>query len=216
MPEICERINFKVHWYRLNKELRPVNLSETHACRAILAIHYFGFPQNLRPFKKYCENTGAILIEDAAHSFLSRDENGKELGHESDFCLFSFRKTLFIPNGAGLKVSKKWKTKVLQNSFLKTDSPASNKIWIMKKALINNLPEFAARLRKYVRPMSKRISELIPHNKIKPPFKGFLKALSELNTKKEIRRRKMAWEKFRCISEKTKIIPLHKNLPFNV
>lgn len=70
--------------------------------RAILAVNFFGFPQNLAPFKAYCSRTGAVLIEDNAHGLLSRDETGQPLGTRGDLGIFSLRKTVALPNGAAL------------------------------------------------------------------------------------------------------------------
>lgn len=70
--------------------------------RAILAVNYFGFPQNLAPFKAYCSRIGAVLIEDNAHGLLSRDEAGQPLGTRGDLGIFSLRKTVALSNGAAL------------------------------------------------------------------------------------------------------------------
>lgn len=70
--------------------------------RAIVAVNYFGFPQDLAPFKAYCRRNGAVLIEDNAHGLLSCDEDGKPLGTRGDMGIFSLRKTLSLPNGAAL------------------------------------------------------------------------------------------------------------------
>jgi len=70
--------------------------------RVILAVNYFGFPQDMEPFRAYCARTGAVLIEDNAHGLLSRDGAGKALGTRGDFGIFSLRKTVSMPNGAAL------------------------------------------------------------------------------------------------------------------
>lgn len=70
--------------------------------KAVLAVNYFGFPQELGRFRQYCERTGAVLIEDNAHGLLSRDENGQLLGSRGDIGIFSFRKTIAVPAGGAL------------------------------------------------------------------------------------------------------------------
>ena len=70
--------------------------------KAVLAVNYFGFPQELEVFRNYCERTGAALIEDNAHGLLSRDENGQLLGSRGDAGVFSFRKTIAVPDGGAL------------------------------------------------------------------------------------------------------------------
>lgn len=90
-------------FYTVGKDLglaeSPDNLPKA---RAILAVNYFGFPQDLVPFKAYCSRTGAVLIEDNAHGLLSCDETGQPLGTRGDLGIFSLRKTVALPNGAAL------------------------------------------------------------------------------------------------------------------
>jgi hypothetical protein len=69
--------------------------------RAVVAVNYFGFPQPLEPFRRWCQGTNTTIIEDNAHGLLSRDGD-VPLGHRADFGVFSFRKTLAVPNGAAL------------------------------------------------------------------------------------------------------------------
>jgi len=71
-------------------------------CAAVIAVNYFGFPQELTPFQDYCRQTGAVLIEDNAHGLFSRDSSGRFLGTRGDLGIFSLRKTLPLPNGAAL------------------------------------------------------------------------------------------------------------------
>jgi hypothetical protein len=71
-------------------------------CAAVIAVNYFGFPQELTPFQDYCRRTGAVLIEDNAHGLFSRDSSGRFLGTRGALGIFSLRKTLPLPNGAAL------------------------------------------------------------------------------------------------------------------
>ena len=73
---------------------------------AVIAVNYFGFPQDLSEFHLYCEKNKAFLIEDNAHGFLSMDEQEIPLGTRGDIGLLSMRKTLLIPDGAALLVSR--------------------------------------------------------------------------------------------------------------
>jgi hypothetical protein len=67
----------------------------------VVAVNYFGFPQELAPFKEWCAERGARLIEDNAHGFLSA-AGADPLGRRGDFGVLSLRKTLALPNGAAL------------------------------------------------------------------------------------------------------------------
>jgi hypothetical protein len=69
--------------------------------KMVLITNYFGFLQPYRKeIKKICQERGAYLIEDCAHSLLT--EGSAETGDLS-FC--SFRKILPLPDGGGLKVN---------------------------------------------------------------------------------------------------------------
>lgn len=94
-------------FYPVDSRLNPAAAPEAWPkADAVLAVDYFGFPQDLTPFKAYCARTGAVLIEDAAHALFSRDASGALLGSRGDLGLFSLRKTLPLPNGAALAVTK--------------------------------------------------------------------------------------------------------------
>lgn len=69
--------------------------------RAVVAVNYFGFPQPLGSFTRWCRTHDVALIEDNAHGFLS-SEGTNPLGQRGDFGVFSLRKTLALPNGAAL------------------------------------------------------------------------------------------------------------------
>ena len=88
-------------WYPVAPDLRPATDTATWPqAAAVLAVNYFGFAHDLTPFRRYAARTGAILIEDNAHGFLSQDGAGNWLGCRADVGLFSFRKTAGALNGA--------------------------------------------------------------------------------------------------------------------
>lgn len=62
--------------------------------RALLVVHYFGFPQNLRPARELADRHKLALIEDCAH-VLHGEIEGKPLGSIGDASVFSWRK--FLP-----------------------------------------------------------------------------------------------------------------------
>jgi len=89
-------------YYDSDDLLQPISFPMVEAPKAVIAVNYFGFAQNLAPFRDYCKKTGAILIEDNAHGFLSCDEDGILLGCRGDIGIFSLRKTFPLPDGAAL------------------------------------------------------------------------------------------------------------------
>jgi len=82
-----------------------MSLLNSQQCKAVLAVNYFGFAQDLAPFREYCLRTGATLIEDNAHGFLSKDTSGVLLGTRADLGITSIRKTFRLVNGAALYFS---------------------------------------------------------------------------------------------------------------
>lgn len=72
---------------------------------AVLAVDYFGWPQDLTPFESYARRTGALVIEDAAHAIFSRDATGRLLGARAPLGILSPRKSLPLPNGGTLLAS---------------------------------------------------------------------------------------------------------------
>jgi hypothetical protein len=93
-------------FYDVDEMLKPKNFPHDIGIRAVIAVNYFGFAQDLIPFMQYCSSTGAILIEDNAHGFLSADESGQQLGSRSAIGITSIRKTIRIADGAMLSVNE--------------------------------------------------------------------------------------------------------------
>jgi len=110
LPEfICRELLASVHlagarsvFYPVNECLGPVSFPEGEKVKAVLAVDYFGFPQNLEPFRELCQKHGAVLLEDNAHGFLSRDPAGQLLGRRGDMGILSLRKTFPLPDGGAL------------------------------------------------------------------------------------------------------------------
>lgn len=125
----------RAEYYPVGKDLglsgRPENLPKA---RTVLAVNYFGFPQDLSKFGAYCSQTGAILIEDNAHGFLSRDKDGAYLGTRGDIGIFSFRKSIPLVNGSGMVVNNPKRTQPL-SSQLPFVSHAEPRTFQIKKFL---------------------------------------------------------------------------------
>jgi hypothetical protein len=107
---ICRDVLASVHaagadvsYYSVNADLTPSDdPSRWPDARAVLAVNYFGFPQDLSPFEVYTRRNGATVIEDAAHALFSRDARGRLLGTRTPLGVLSLRKSLPLPNGGAL------------------------------------------------------------------------------------------------------------------
>jgi perosamine synthetase len=74
----------------------------TGKVKALLIINYFGFLQPFRKeIKQLCTERGVTLIEDCAHSLLTAGS-----GETGDLVIYSFRKSLPVPDGGGLKLNR--------------------------------------------------------------------------------------------------------------
>jgi len=110
---ICRNVLASLHavranpsYYNVGEDLQAdFDPDSVPRAKAVLAVNYFGFPQQLDIFERYRERTEALIIEDNAHGLFSRDEEGRFLGTRPDIGVFSIRKSVPLPNGAALVVN---------------------------------------------------------------------------------------------------------------
>ena len=72
------RLEAEIALYPLTRDLAPdLNALQaafsacTRPVKALLATHYFGFPQRLDELEAFCERRGIVLIEDCSHALFS-------------------------------------------------------------------------------------------------------------------------------------------------
>ena len=73
--------------------------------RAVLAVHYFGFPCDLERFRNLCDRYNLLLIEDCAH-VLEGVGSRYRFGELGDFSVFSPRKYLPVFDGGTLRLNR--------------------------------------------------------------------------------------------------------------
>jgi len=90
-------------YYPIKRDLQPDLEALERAClpgtRALLAIHFLGWPQPMAELADFCRRRGLVLVEDCALALLSEAE-GRPLGSGGDYAVFCLYKTLPLPNGA--------------------------------------------------------------------------------------------------------------------
>jgi dTDP-4-amino-4,6-dideoxygalactose transaminase len=69
--------------------------------RALYVIHYLGFPQDVKRWRRWCDEHGLFLIEDAAQAWLASRE-GLPVGSLGDLSVFCLYKSIGVPDGAAL------------------------------------------------------------------------------------------------------------------
>lgn len=213
-------------WYDLDEQLQPFLPPEDWpSAEVVLAVNYFGFPQNLEPFYDYAARAEAILIEDNAHGFLSRDNDGKWLGTRAPLNLFSMRKTLRISDGAALLVNDPEAQKSLPHQLPFDGSGFSSAQ--LYKARLRHIPIIGDSLLSASTALVRGIRRLrtgseLPQkdpdleNRLPPianPWRGLREALFNLDVEAEITRRRKAYLEFARVSVLADVDPVFKGLP---
>jgi dTDP-4-amino-4,6-dideoxygalactose transaminase len=76
--------------------------------KAIYAIHLFGWPQPLNEIDAWRKRCGLLLIEDCALALFSEFGDGRPLGSIGEASVYSFSKSLPVPDGGALSWSTRW------------------------------------------------------------------------------------------------------------
>ena len=114
-------------FYEVDSKFSPaLDTKEWPDAKVVVAVNFFGFEQDLRPFLAFAKRTGALLIEDNAHGLFSKDQIGNFLGSRGDMGLFSFRKSAPMATGAAIVVNthEKISTQAPEQKFV-SDSMVS-------------------------------------------------------------------------------------------
>lgn len=73
--------------------------------RVLLAVNYFGFPQNLSAIRAFCDAHELMMLEDCAHCFLG-EHKGQPVGSFGDYAIASSMKFFPIYEGGCLVSSR--------------------------------------------------------------------------------------------------------------
>jgi dTDP-4-amino-4,6-dideoxygalactose transaminase len=105
------RAGARVAFYNVRRDcvvdLDDVRRRIAPTTKALLIIHYFGFPQPMADILKLCRDNGLLLLEDCAH-VLSGSIDGRDLGSFGDASVFSWRKFLPLCDGGQLQLNGRW------------------------------------------------------------------------------------------------------------
>lgn len=236
LPEyVCRDLLAAVHavgavpvFYPVGLNLCPATPQESwpHAA-VVLAVDYFGFSQPLQCFRSYCARTGAVLVEDNAHGFLSRDNAGVLLGFRGDLGLLSLRKTFMLSNGAALIVPRSGVTKQLEPQLPFAEERGGRALRV--KGALRRLPVLgpvvtagATRLARGVRrlrtghaipPPARDAEAVIPASP--PPYAGLMPDLSRFDLSGEVARRRALYLEFSHLLRDWNLEPVFASLPEN-
>jgi perosamine synthetase len=97
-----ERLGIKILFYPIDDGFAPDAMAVRHLLlqkpRAILIVHYFGFPPESRAIVQECRDRGLRIIEDCAHTLPL--PNGSFNDPLADLTIYSLAKLLPVPDGA--------------------------------------------------------------------------------------------------------------------
>ena len=100
--------NVGIEFYRIKDDmtvdLRMLEEQIKAGYKAVLVIHYYGFPQPIEAIRQLCRKHNVHLIEDCAHALFS-SYGGKPLGTYGDIAIFSPTKSLALPDGGALLIN---------------------------------------------------------------------------------------------------------------
>ncbi len=96
-------------FYRINADT-SINIDSitellTPKTKVIVVTHFFGFPQNVKELRSFCDQHDLIMIEDCAHSFFGKF-CGHPVGYYADYAIASTMKFFPVFDG-GLLASNK-------------------------------------------------------------------------------------------------------------
>lgn len=95
----------EVEFYGIARDGQPdLDDVETRAqarTRAVVLVHYFGFPQPSEGLRSLCGRRGISLVEDCAH-VLRSEGAGREMGRIGDLAVYSWAKFLPVVDGGEL------------------------------------------------------------------------------------------------------------------
>lgn len=212
-------------FYHVDELLRPMVIPDDKDIRAVIAVNYFGFAQDLTPFVEYCTPRNAILIEDNAHGFLSTDETGRQLGTRSAFGITSIRKTIRIADGAMLSVNDSRFFERIHDQLPATTYPIY--AFRLRRFSANVERQFRIPTLRSFRTISRAIRQLRTGSQLPVsfarseteilqlvgPHKSSLQILERLDPNAEIERRRNLYTQVHHSLSGLSLTPLHPELP---
>ena len=232
---ICKDVLSSIHtvgakpiFYQVNEALAPVSLPQHPSIKAVIAVNYFGFPQDLEIFFAYCNKFSVKLIEDNAHGYLSANIDGVLLGNRAPLGITSIRKTIRIPDGARLHVSDVQPAERMPHQLPLNKKPLGARYLLQtifsKVERTTRLPllrwtRAIVRLRRFLSTgeFISGSSALAESEVVVPvgPRDSSFKQIQKLDEESEAKRRIDLYARVSSIISNSKVTPVHGHLPEN-
>jgi perosamine synthetase len=135
-------IGAKVVFYRVDGSARidaqDIINRVTASTRIIYVSHFFGWPQEIDDLAKRCQERGIFLVEDCALCLFSRGPH-HAIGRIGDAAIYSFVKTLPMPDGGVLILKDRTLPKTMRSSKRPPlQAVFFNSLPLLKKWFMNN------------------------------------------------------------------------------
>ena len=171
----------EVKFFDVNLDVSPdfddLNSKIDRRTRAILAIHYFGFPQPIQKLRLLCQSRNLYLIEDCAHVLTGGTRDCIKLGNSGDISIFSWRKFLPIYDGGQLVINNPklqlnlrldkgnflFRLKVAKNTFERVFED-SRRGWMTRLPSLLNAASFLCEQWSFVRKRAAKVREVNSYN----------------------------------------------------
>ena len=236
---ICKDVLSSIHtvgakpvFYQVDKTLTPVLLPNSSLIKAVIAVNYFGFAQDLKPFLDYCKKFSVKLIEDNAHGYLSANVDGVLLGNRAPLGITSIRKTMRIPDGARLHISNKQLSELLPDQLPPqlplNEKPLGTRYLLQQRfskvERLTRLPllrwaRSIVRLRRFLftGEFIATSTTLAETEVVVPvgPRESSMKQIQKLDEQAEAKRRTELYGRVSSALDKSKITSIHGHLPKN-
>lgn len=131
----------KVVFYRIDQatgvDVSDIRNRLSKATRLVYVTHYFGWPQDMGGLADLCKQRNVLLIEDCAQALFSGSTHS-QMGKLGDAVIYSFVKSLAVPDGGALILGQKlsFEVKAMRfphiNCTLLASLPLFKK-WFMQK-----------------------------------------------------------------------------------
>ena len=97
---VCRVVLYRVD-SKTNIDPADIRNRITNRTKLLYVTHYFGWPQDIEELAQYCRSRNILVLEDCALSLFSSGPKGP-IGRVGDAAVFSFPKTLPVPDGGAL------------------------------------------------------------------------------------------------------------------
>ncbi len=87
-------------------DIADIKAKTTSKTKALILVHYFGFPNDIVSVQKYCRKSNLYLIEDCAHTFFGKIGKSS-IGSFGDIAIMSLWKFFPVCHGGFLVINNK-------------------------------------------------------------------------------------------------------------